>query len=232
MQHTMYATRPAFPATNMLRPILTTALLAGAAAGATAGLLHLVFVQDILLSAETFETGSEQATSAVLTVRNALTIMIMVMLYCGYGLILVALMAFYGQTGDRIDARRGLLWGVAGFAVVILAPAFSLPAQLPGATETDLATRQIWWMIFVVSAALGIWLLAFGKTPGQWAAAVLVLVVPHLLGPQLPDILTGSAPMELAALFTARSLGVGLLTWLVLGSVAGAIWRREQAEPA
>ncbi|WP_392337110.1 CbtA family protein [Loktanella salsilacus] len=214
----------------MLRHILTTALLAGAAAGVIAGVLHLVFVQDILLSAETFETGSELITSAVLTVRNALTIMVMVMvmLYCGYSLILVALMAFHGQTGDRIDARRGLLWGVAGFAVVILAPAFSLPAQLPGATETDLATRQMWWMIFVVSAALSIWLLAFGKTTAQWAAAVLVLVVPHLLGPQLPDILTGSASMELAALFTARSLGVGLLAWTVLGSVAGAIWRREQ----
>ena len=122
----------------MLRPILTTALLAGAAAGVTAGVLHLVFVQDILLLAEAFETGSEQAPTALLTFRNALTIMVMVVLYCGHGLILVALMAFRGQAGDRIDARSGLLWGIAGFAIVILAPAFSLPAQLPGATETDL----------------------------------------------------------------------------------------------
>ncbi|MCF7701960.1 cobalt transporter [Loktanella sp. M215] len=228
----MCATRPAFPATDMLRPILTTALLAGAAAGVAAGVLHLVFVQDILLSAEVFETRSEQAPAALLTMRNALTIMVMVVLYCGYGVILVALMAFRGQAGDRIDARSGLLWGIAGFAVVMLAPAFSLPAQLPGATETELAMRQIWWVIFVLSAAGGAWILAYGKTPGQWAVAALLLVAPHLVGPRLPDVLTGSAPMELAALFTARSLGVGLLTWIVLGMVAGAVWRREQAEPA
>ncbi len=215
----------------MLRPILTTALLAGAAAGLAAGVLHLVFVQNLLLSAEAFETGSEQAPTALLTFRNALTIMVMVVLYCGHGLILVALMAFRGQAGDRIDARSGLLWGIAGFAIVILAPAFSLPAQLPGATETDLAMRQIWWVIFVLSAAGGVWILASGRTPGQWAVAALLLVGPHLVAPRLPDILTGSAPMELAALFTARSLGVGLLAWIVLGMVAGAVWRREQAGP-
>ena len=216
----------------MLRPILTTALLAGAAAGVTAGVLHLVFVQDILLSAEASETGSAQGPAALLTMRNALTIMVMVVLYCGHGLILVALMAFRGQAGDRIDARSGLLWGIAGFAVVILAPAFSLPAQLPGATVTDLAMRQSWWVIFVLSAAGGVWILAYGKTLAQWAVAALLLVGPHLFAPRLPDILTGGAPMELAALFTARSLGVGSLTWIVLGMVAGAVWRREQAGPA
>ncbi len=216
----------------MLRHILTTALLAGAAAGVTAGLLHLVFLQNILLLAETFETGSERAPFALLTMRNALTVMVMVVLYCGYGLILAALMAYRGQAGDRVDVRAGLLWGIAGFAVVTLAPAFSLPAQLPGATETDLAMRQIWWVIFVLSAAGGVWILVYGKTPGQGAVAALLLVGPHLVGPLLPDVLTGSAPMELAALFTARSLGVGLLAWIVLGVVAGAVWRREQTGPA
>src|SRR5690606_8404374 len=57
MPRMMSATRPAFPATDMLARLLTSALIAGAAAGLIAALMQLVFVQPVLLHAELYEGG-------------------------------------------------------------------------------------------------------------------------------------------------------------------------------
>ena len=55
-------TRPAFPATKLIRTMfqrmLASALFAGIGAGLIAALLHFAFVQNVLLLAEQYETGA------------------------------------------------------------------------------------------------------------------------------------------------------------------------------
>ena len=101
--HMMCVTRPASPATKpMFVRILTSALIAGASAGFLAALLQLAFVQPVLLQAELFESGA-LAFSPGMAVpnvpfafdlqRDGLSILFTMLIYSGYGLILVALMS-------------------------------------------------------------------------------------------------------------------------------------------
>lgn len=216
----------------MLRRLLSSALLAGAAGGAVAAALHLGFVQPVLLAAEAYEAGPHLHAAAETglgqgAARDALTVLFMLLLHSGYALILVALMALAERQGARISGRAGLVWGLAGFAAVQLAPAFSLPPAVPGAATGELLARQVWWLAATGSAALAFWLVAFGRSVAAWGVAAALLLAPHLAGAPQPLASAGTAPPELAALFAARALGAGAAAWAVLGWAAGRLLQRE-----
>ncbi len=240
-RHTTCATRPASPATNEMFPrYLTSALFAGAAAGLIAGLLQLVFVQPVLLHAELYESGQlvhfgADAVSAhpdlpgLDPVRDGLSLIFTMLTYTGYALIVVAAMSIGEERGARIDGRWGILWGIAGFVAFHLAPGFSLAPEVPGVGAADLTARQIWWFATVGCAAVAMWLLAFGISWIGWGLAAVLLLAPHLIGAPEPESFSGTVPPEIAGLFAARALGVGLAAWVILGSFAGFFWQREAA---
>jgi predicted cobalt transporter CbtA len=60
-----------------------------------------------------------------------------------------------------------------------------------------------------------------------WGIAVILLLAPHIIGAPEPDSFAGPVPPEIAALFAARALGVGLASWVLLGAFAGYFWQRE-----
>lgn len=217
----------------MFNKILTSALIAGAVAGLCAALLQLYFVQPVLLHAELFESG-QLVHSGVSDAhfdypgfdiqRDLLSVAFSMLIYAGYGLVLVAMMNMAEAQGASISTRSGLIWGIAGFVAVHLAPGFSLPPEVPGSSAADVGDRQIWWYATVIATMVGLWLLAFGKNWIAIAAAVIVILAPHVVGAPHPSILTGPAPTELGGMFAARSFGVGLAAWAMLGSLAGYFW--------
>ena len=224
----------------MFQKVLTSAVFAGFAAGLVAAALQLAFVQPSLLRAELFESGAlthfgSGATPvppmpfALDAVRDALSVLFSALIYCGYGMLLVAAMALAAGRGAVINARTGLIWGVAGFLAAQMAPAFSLPPELPGSAAADVGLRQIWWFATVAATSAGLALLAFGKGwPAILGAAVLILA-PHVIGAPEAEDYVGPVPPELAGLFAARALGVGLMAWSVLGALAGHLWSRDPA---
>ena len=222
----------------MFTRILTSALLAGAAAGLLAALLHLVFVQPVLLHAELYESGAlvhfgGTAASAhpdlggLDPLRDGLTVLFTMLTYTGYALVLVAAMALAQGRGAAISGRTGIIWGLAGFVVAHLAPGVSLAPEVPGVASADLGARQVWWFVTVATAALAVWLIAFGRGWSAWGAAVALLLVPHLWGAPEPATFSGPVPTELGALFAARAFGVGLAAWVLTGSFAGHFWQAE-----
>ncbi len=222
----------------MFARILTSALFAGAAAGLSAGLLQLVFVQPVLLQSELYESGrlvhfgAEAAAAmpdpgAFQPLRDGLSVIFTMLIYTGYALLLVAAMALAERRGVRVDARTGIVWGIAGFAAFQLAPAFSLAPEVPGVAAADVAARQAWWSVTVATAAAAGWLIAFARGWVAWGAAAALLLAPHLFGAPMPERFSGPVPPELAALFAARALGVGAVAWLLLGCLAGHFWRSE-----
>lgn len=229
----------------MFARLAASALLAGASAGLIAGLLQLAFVQPVLLHAELYETGAlvpfgggggggaavRPELPGVQPVRDGLSLLFAVLVHTGYAFVLVAAMAAAERRGVAVTARRGLLWGIAGFVAVQLAPAFSLPPEVPGLAAADLALRQLWWAATVASAAAAVGLIAFGRGLA-WAGAAILLLAPHLVGAPQPDAFAGTVPPELAALFAARSLGVGAAAWALLGVLAAVVWRREAVAAA
>ncbi|SFD64462.1 CbtA family protein [Roseivivax sediminis] len=225
----------------MFTRILTSALFAGAATGLIAALLQLVFVQPVLLHAELYESGelvhfgaasavpAEQAVGGFSPVRDGLSIVFTMLIYSGYALILVPLMALAQGRGARITARAGLIWGVCGFVAVHFAPGLTLAPEVPGVAAADVGARQVWWVLTVVAAAAAMWLIGFGKSWLHWGAAAVLLIAPHAIGAPEPEVFTGPVPTEIGALFAARALGIGMAAWVVLGGFAGYFWARETA---
>jgi len=232
----------------MFKKLVVSALFAGFAAGLIAILLQLAFVQPLLLQAERYESGALQhfavasphdhvatetapdhgdASPLLGFGRDPLSIAFGIFVFVGYGLMLAAGFALTEARGFVITARTGLLWGMAGFAALQLAPSFGLPIETPGSAAADLTARQIWWLGTAVSTAVGLWLLAYGKGWAFVAPAIALILLPHLIGAPHPDAYIGSAPPELASLFASRSLVVALLGWSILGLLAGYFWEKE-----
>ena len=171
-------------------------------------------------------TGGEAASPLQ---RNALTVLFLVLQYCSYALVLVAGFALAQRRGQRVTARDGLLWGIAGFVAVQLAPAMGLAPELPGTMAAPLFDRQVWWAATALCSGAAMAMIGYGRTVLWGAGAVLLLALPHIVG--APDLghFTGVAPPEVAASFAARSLGLGLATWSLMGWLSGWFWDRNLA---
>ena len=237
----------------MFQKMLASALIAGFAAGLVAAALQLAFVQPVLLHAELYESGdlvhiagagaeghayasgghaddghSHAAESGGDLARNGLSALFSALIYVGYGLLLVVGFALAARYGIPVTARDGLLWGIAGFVAVQLAPSAGLAPELPGSAAADLTARQLWWFGTVIATAAGLALIAFGGNWGHWGLAAALILAPHAIGAPQPAAMAGTAPPELAAEFAGRALAVGLAGWALLGLFAGHFWSRER----
>lgn len=212
-----------------MRRIFGAALLAGLIAGLLVSLLQELRLVPLIAAAEGFEAaahahGTAGWAPADGAERRFFTWLANIVAAAGFGLLLTAA---YGISGRPLDARRGLLWGLAGFAAFALAPALGLPPELPGAAAGDLHDRQVWWLATAAATSGGLALLAFAPAILAKAAGVALIAAPHLLGaPTPPADAAGSAPPELAAAFAVASLVTAGLFWAALGALTGAFYRR------
>ena len=222
----------------MLNRILTTALFAGAAAGLITTLLQLAFVQPVLLHAELYESGqllhnpgtpvsSVQTHLEIDLLRDGLSLLFTMLTYTGYAFILIAMMVLAETQGAVINARNGLIWGVAGFITFHMAPGFGLAPEVPGVSAASVEARQIWWFATALATAAALWIIAFHRGKLLWLLAVALLLAPHLIGAPAPESYAGTVPPELSSLFAARAFGVGLAAWVLLGLFAGYFWQAE-----
>ena len=143
---------------------------------------------------------------------------------------MVAGMALAERAGHIITPRQGILWGLAGFVALHLAPAIGLPPELPGTIAAEVELRQVWWLATVACTLLGLGLIAFGKNAVMIALGVIALALPHIMGAPHLDTYFGIAPPELSAHFATRSLGVAAASWVILGTLTAYFWTRNSAE--
>ncbi|MDU8431283.1 CbtA family protein [Pseudomonas syringae pv. actinidifoliorum] len=127
---------------------------------------------------------------------------------------------------------QGAWWGLAGFAVFVLAPTLGLPPELPGTAAAELSQRQLWWIGTAASTAAGLALLVFGQ---NWLLKVLgaaILVVPHVIGAPQPLVHESLAPEALESQFMIASLLTNALFWVALGLISAWLFRRSDAHPS
>ncbi|MDE0809586.1 MAG: CbtA family protein [Alphaproteobacteria bacterium] len=145
----------------------------------------------------------------------------------GFALLLVVGMMLRGET---LDARRGVIWGAAGFVAFTLAPTLGLPPEIPGAATADLMARQVWWISAAVAAMAGLWLLVFTEGLAWKVVGVVLMAAPNIYGAPHPHAFsTGGVPAELAAQFAATSIGISALFWALLGGLSGYFLGRLSA---
>lgn len=160
--------------------------------------------------------------------RDLLTVAFTVLIYVAYGFILVAGFGAASAVGLQIGPLQGMLWGIGGYFAFQLAPAMGLAPELPGSVAADLGARQVWWWATAGFTALGLLSLGYGRKAWVFVLAGAALALPHVIGAPVLDEYYGVAPPELAAAFTARVLGVGLVAWSCLGWVAGHLWAKAE----
>ena len=193
----------------MSKTLLSGGLIAGALAGVVVALLQLWLIQPLIIEAERYQTG-ERALPLVQTEdqsvmstaiqpddteidgtdlsRAGLTVIFLTLTltWCGFGLLAGAAMS---ATKMSKDVRPFSAVGIAlsGFAVASLAPALGLQPELPGMPAADLGSRQLWWILTLVTTAAG---LALTLRFENWAARGVTLAViafPHVVGaPTVP----------------------------------------------
>jgi cobalt transporter subunit CbtA len=228
----------------MLKRILLAGLVAGLIGGIVISIVQEFTTTPLILHAEEFEnaapsghshapaSGQSHASSGGEAVawapadgieRTLFTSFGNIVAGMGFALILVAGFALHG---GEIDGRRGIIWGLAGFAVFSLAPALGLPPEVPGAMAAELVPRQGWWLSTAAATALGLGLMVFGRKSVWIVLGVVVLAAPHIIGAPQPEKLGGPVPPELAAHFVAASLVTAAVFWAMLGWLSGTLYRR------
>ncbi|OKO84447.1 cobalt transporter [Bradyrhizobium sp. NAS80.1] len=164
--------------------------------------------------------------------RNAYTAAANVLTAIGFALLLAGFFAVRsGATGEGVTWHEGLMWGLAGFAVFTIAPGLGLPPDLPGVPAAPLLSRQIWWLVAVLSTAAGLGLIVFRRSVPAAIAGVILLALPHLIGaPELEHIET-NVPSSLSHQFVVAVTLTSLIFWSLLGAVTSAVFARFDDVP-
>lgn len=213
----------------MITRVLAAGVVGGIFTGLVVAALQHLTTTPLILTAEVYEAAqhvhghvAEAAAPASDALRRTATTSVStIAVSMGYALILLAAMLI---SGDRITPRRAALWGACAFAATGLATGMGLAPQLPGAAETDLAGRQLWWVATAAASGAGLYaLLRIDDRMAQLVGLVL-LIAPHLFTPT-PATPDSTVPAELAARFAAASLGVQAVSWTLAGALAAVAFQ-------
>lgn len=241
---------------QMFRRLFIAAASAGLLSGLFVTLVHQVTTVPVILDAEVFEKAADEKAAGEAPAasgdtamadmshadhdhehgaaawepqdgfeRTAYTVLADLLTGIGFSLLLVAAFAV---TGSQMDWRKGFYWGLAGFAVFILAPGLGLPPEVPGTAAAPLTERQVWWTATAVLTAGALALLFHVKQPKPiWiVAAMAMIVIPHAIGAPQPAEYASAAPESLAHRFVVATTISGFLFWLAAGSLSGHFYGR------
>jgi cobalt transporter subunit CbtA len=230
---------------KLFQRIFFAAVLAGLAAGLVMSALQQWKVAPLILAAEVYETAepapahehAAASTDAAAPVaveahhhdedawapqdgfeRTAYTVLADVLGCLAFALILVAVSVVFKI---EITVANGVVWGLCGWIVFHLAPAFGLPPELPGMPAADLAARQTWWWGTAIATTAAFLLVAKWRNSAAIAIAAALILVPHIIGaPPQPEE-ASAVPAHLATAFAASALTVSAVFWLLVGPLIG-----------
>jgi len=229
---------------KLFQRIFFAAVLSGLVAGAGMAALQQWRVVPLILEAEVYENAATEVPAASHEhdaatpahddeeawapsdgpERVVLTVAADILAAFGFAFVMAAASVL---SGLNLTARNGVVWGLAGFAVFQLAPAFGLPPELPGMPAADLVARQVWWWGAALATATAIFGIAKFQTWPAVAVGVVLIFLPHVIGaPRLEGDHSSAVPPHLATAFAANTLFVGAAFWLTLGPLYGYLVER------
>ncbi len=227
------------------RQIIFSALLISLLTGLLDSGVQMLNVSGIIYQAESYEVaeiaaepnhtpadeawGPEDGAERILY-----TFFANVLSAVGFAAILLALMNQVQSQGmAKLSSGKGILWGVAGFIALFVAPALGLSPEIPGTQAAAVESRQIWWLLTVLSTIAGLAVLAFA--PLQYKVLGLICLVtphligaPHISGPEFihPDLLAVETLTQLHQQFITATSISNFIFWLVLGISCGYVVKR------
>ena len=228
----------------MTKSLLSGGVIAGAVTGLAVAFLQFFLIQPLIVEAERYVTGElvlmgvaqddrsasngdpvlpahdahEADDEFSVVVRSGLTVLTLVLTWSGFGLVAGAALATHRALWGPHSISAPAL-ALSGFAAFALSPSLGLPPELPGMQAADLSDRQIWWVMTAAATVAGLFFLSGVKSRLGRLAGLALMVAPHLLGAPQPPASVPVIPPDLAALYSARALGLSLIGWLALASL-------------
>jgi cobalt transporter subunit CbtA len=223
--------------------IIYSAVVIGMVSGLILSGMQILSVDPIIFAAESYEVveveeGQDHGSSTWApedgTERTTYTILSNMTAGIGFSAILLALMSQFWRSKEKnISWLQGVIWGLAGFVAIFLAPAIGLPPEIPGVEAAPLHNRQLWWVFTILSVSTGLGILAFAavkiKPIGLLFLAMPYIVgAPHTDGPEFshPDPEAVAALTQLHQQFILTSGISNLIFWLILGVACGFAFNR------
>jgi len=243
----------------MLVRVLLAAILAGVAGGVFATAAQALRVTPIIIEAESYENAGapaahDHAAAPQSTApaghdhaaahdhgdedewapadgfeRTFYTLVANMAVGVGFALIVTAAVLV---TGVAITPLSGLVWGLAGFIVFVLAPNLGLPPELPGMAAADLGQRQAWWLATVICTGAGLWIFAFRRHIAWMVGGAVLIAAPHIWGAPKPESHESLPPAHLAVDFVTATIATSFVYWLFLGAVLGFLIDRAMRAEA
>ncbi|TWI50983.1 cobalt transporter subunit CbtA [Pseudomonas duriflava] len=230
----------------MFKRIFFTAGFAGLLAALVLSLFQILWITPLLLQAETYEVASESMVEphehapgapahhhdaeawapADGWERTLSTLGGNLVVAVGFSLMLAGL--FTLRQPNR--AWQGVLWGIAGYLTFCLAPSLGLPPELPGTAAADLTLRQGWWIGTAAATAASLALLVFTRHWALRLVALVLLVLPHIIGAPQPAEHSSLAPESLQSHFRLAALISNAAFWIALGWLSAWFYTRDTAE--
>ena len=219
----------------MVFRMFAAALVAGLLSAVLITGLQALITTPMILQAETYEVadpshdhgahehGQVEWKPAEGTERMLYTLLANCGAGVGFALLLVVGLSFDMAAASAV---RGVIWGMAGFGVFTLAPSLGLPPGAPGMPAPDEQASQIWWLMTVGLSGVGIAAMVFGSSFTLKALGMVLLVMPHFWG--APPLMSGETqvPANLAVAFSASSMVLSAVFWIVIGYLSGLVFAR------
>lgn len=213
---------------TVLRRLLLAGVIAGVVVGIVVAVIHLTVAVPMIQQAETFEQSAAAPTEwwpADGFERTAYTVLADIVVGIGTGLLLVAA---YTLRGTGADWRRGVYWGLAGFAAFSLWPGIGLVPNLPAAALAPHIQRYVWWGVTATMAASGLGLLFLTRRPALVILGVILLLLPQIYGAPQPVQFDSAIPESLARQFAVTVHMTNFVFWVLLGGTTGFFYERFQ----
>lgn len=213
-----------------LRRLVLAAVCAGAVAGGFLFLLQHLTVEPLIVLAESYEhqaadehdKGDAAAWEPAGLERTAFTAIGTVLTGIAFAAILLGTAVAFGVT---LDAKRGLVLGLIGFAAFVAAPSIGLAPKPPGVPGADVVDAQIWWSLTALSTLAGLGAIVRAPRTGlSWFIGIALVALPHVIGAP-PAQAAEHVPADLVTRFAWLSVVTRLPFWLVLGALGGALLR-------
>lgn len=224
---------------RQFQQLIKASLLAGTLAGIVLFVFQYFVIVPRIIAAESYEEAEEHKKGVAHGSdhhehgewkpaegfdRNFFTAASTILTGIGFSAIFLALVTL---SGTELNVRRGLYWGLAGFACFVVAPGLGLPPEPPGVPVADVAARQIWWVSTAALTGIGLFLIVGSRPWVSRLAGVVCLLVPHGVGaPKAVGV--QAVPEPLVREFAiAAVLGNGLF-WITLGIAAGFLFELDK----
>jgi cobalt transporter subunit CbtA len=230
----------AFRATEsagQFRRLLSMALLSGALAGLVLFVYQYFVIVPRIVVAEAYEACADEATHSAHDhertewkpaegwERTFFTAASTILAGIGFAAVFLATISL---AGAELNWSRGLLWGLAGFACFVIAPALGLPPEPPGVPVADVRLRQLWWVGTVCATATGLFLVfSRGRKGFLRVLGFACFAAPHVIGAPVatgPEVVPAWLVREFAI---ASVVGNGIF-WLTLGLLVGCLFKPDR----